>query len=135
MDLKENYYRLYGFEERIDVHSELYDVRTCHKNFENKGFPKKKTKPGSTLLNALLKNDFTVFPKHESAVEFSQVRKYFLHEVDTYKVVFVDGVFSSYLSSTHEGIDVCLMSSALNKPKYKMIIDNYYNQIATKKKV
>jgi Fe-S cluster assembly protein SufD len=25
------------------------------------------------------------------------------------------------------------MSSALNKPKYKMIIDNYYNQIATKK--
>jgi Fe-S cluster assembly protein SufD len=22
------------------------------------------------------------------------------------------------------------MSSALNKPKYKMIIDNYYNQIA-----
>jgi Fe-S cluster assembly protein SufD len=69
------------------------------------------------------------------AVEFSQVRKYFLHEVDTYKVVFVDGVFSSYLSSTHEGIDVCLMSSALNKPKYKMIIDNYYNQIATKKKV
>jgi Fe-S cluster assembly protein SufD len=74
-----------------------------------------------------------LFPKHESAVEFSQVRKYFLHEVDTYKVVFVDGVFSSYLSSTtHEGIDVCLMSSALNKPKYKMIIDNYYNQIANK---
>jgi Fe-S cluster assembly protein SufD len=24
------------------------------------------------------------------------------------------------------------MSSALNKPKYKMIIDNYYNQIANK---
>jgi Fe-S cluster assembly protein SufD len=35
-------------------------------------------------------------------------------------------------STTHEGIDVCLMSSALNKPKYKMIIDNYYNQIANK---
>jgi Fe-S cluster assembly protein SufD len=26
------------------------------------------------------------------------------------------------------------MSSALNKPKYKMIIDNYYNQIANKRK-
>jgi Fe-S cluster assembly protein SufD len=25
------------------------------------------------------------------------------------------------------------MSSALNKPKYKMIIDNYYNQIANRK--
>jgi Fe-S cluster assembly protein SufD len=42
-------------------------------------------------------------------------------------------VFQLVLSSTtHEGIDVCLMSSALNKPKYKMIIDNYYNQIANK---
>ena len=56
-----------------------------------------------------------------------------MHEIDTYKVVFVDGVFSSHLSSTtHEGIDVCLMSSALNKPKYKMIIDTYFNQIASK---
>jgi Fe-S cluster assembly protein SufD len=49
-----------------------------------------------STLQMHLKNDFTVFPKHESAVEFSQVRKYFF-EVDTYKVVFVDGVFSSYV--------------------------------------
>src|SRR5690606_11019950 len=49
------------------------------------------------------------------------------------KVVFVDGIFSSFLSSTtHEGLDVCLMSSALNKPKYKSIIDEYFNQIANK---
>jgi hypothetical protein len=56
-----------------DVHSELYDVRTCKK--ENKGF-NKKTKPGYTSLNALLKMTL-LFSKHESAVEFSQVRKYF----------------------------------------------------------
>jgi Fe-S cluster assembly protein SufD len=31
-----------AFEERIDVHSELYDVRTAAINFENKGFPTKK---------------------------------------------------------------------------------------------
>jgi Fe-S cluster assembly protein SufD len=47
--------------------------------------------------------------------------------------VFIDGVFSSHLSSTtHDGIDVCLMSSALTKPKYKMVIDTYFNQIASK---
>jgi Fe-S cluster assembly protein SufD len=41
--------------------------------------------------------------------------------------------FSSHLSSTtHEGIDVCLLSSALNKPKYKTVIDTYFNQIANK---
>ena len=104
------------------------------KNFENKGFPTKKEEAWKyTSLNAILKNDFTVFPKQENAIEFKDVKKYFLHEIDTYKVVFIDGVFSSHLSSTtHDGIDVCLMSSALTKPKYKMVIDTYFNQIASK---
>jgi Fe-S cluster assembly protein SufD len=136
MDLKEKLLSSFmAFEERVDVHSELHDVRTSAiKNFEDKGFPTKKEEAWKyTSLNAILKNDFTVFPKKDTAIEFNQVKKYFLHEVDTYKVVFVDGVFSSYLSSTtHEGIDVCLMSSVLTKPKYKMIIDTYFNQIANK---
>ena len=136
MDLKEKLLASFmAFEERVDVHSELHDVRTAAiENFENKGFPSKKEEAWKyTSLNSILKNDFTVFPKHENSIEFSQVRKYFLNEVDTYKVVFVDGVFSSHLSSTtHEGIDVCLMASALNKPKYKPVIDKYFNQIANK---
>ncbi len=60
-------------------------------------------------------------------------RNIFLHEIDTYKLVFIDGKFSSFLSSTtHEGIDVCLLSSVLTKPKYKMILDNFFNKIASK---
>ncbi|WP_367756055.1 Fe-S cluster assembly protein SufD [Flavobacterium sp. WC2430] len=136
MDLKEKLVSSFmAFEERIDVHSELHDVRTAAiKNFENKGFPTKKDEAWKyTSLNAILKNDFTVFPKTESNIQYSDVKKYFLHEIDTYKVVFIDGVFSSHLSSTtHEGIDVCLMASALTKPKYKMVIDTYFNQIANK---
>lgn len=136
MDLKEKLLASFmAFEERVDVHSELHDIRTAAiENFENKGFPSKKDEAWKyTSLNAVLKNDFTVFPKHENSIEFNQVRKYFLHEVDTYKLVFIDGVFSSHLSATtHEGIDICLMSSALNKPKYKMVIDKYFNQIASK---
>lgn len=136
MELKEKLLSSFmAFEERIDVHSELHDVRTAAiKNFENKGFPTKKEESWKyTSLNAILKNDFSVFPKTESTIQYSDVKKYFLHEIDTYKVVFIDGVFSSHLSSTtHDGIDVCLMSSALNKPKYKMVIDTYFNKIASK---
>ncbi|SFE56945.1 Fe-S cluster assembly protein SufD [Flavobacterium xueshanense] len=136
MDLKEKLLSSFmAFEERIDVHAELHDVRTAAiKNFENRGFPTKKDEAWKyTSLNAILKNDFTVFSKQDNAVEFNHVKKYFLHEIDTYKVVFIDGVFSSHLSSTtHEGIDVCLMSSALTKPKYKMVIDTYFNQIANR---
>ena len=136
MELKEKLLSSFmAFEERIDVTSELHDVRTSAiKNFENKGFPTKKEESWKyTSLNSILKNDFSVFPKNENTIEFADVKKYFLHEIDTYKLVFIDGVFSSFLSSTtHDGIDVCLMSSALNKPKYKMVIDNYFNKIANK---
>ena len=122
-----------AFEEKIDIQSELHQVRSnAIKNFENKGFPTKKEEAWKyTSLNAVLKNDFSVFPKKENTIEFKDVKKYFLHEIDTYKVVFIDGIFSSFLSATtHDGIDVCLMSSALTKPKYKMVIDTYFNQIA-----
>ncbi|NHM06093.1 Fe-S cluster assembly protein SufD [Flavobacterium sp. CYK-4] len=124
-----------AFEEQVDVNADLHDIRTAAiRTFEEKGFPTKKEEAWKyTSLNSLLKHDFTVFPKHENAVEFAEVKKYFLHEIDTYKVVFIDGVFSSFLSSTtHDGIDVCLMSSALNKPKYKMVIDTYFNKVASK---
>ena len=136
MELKEKLLSSFmAFEERVDVQTELHDVRTLAiKNFEDKGFPTKNDEAWKyTSLNAILKKDFSVFPKNEVTIEFKDVKKYFLHEIDTYKVVFIDGVFSSHLSSTtHDGIDVCLMSSALTKPKYKMVIDTYFNQIASK---
>lgn len=124
-----------AFEGKIEADDELHAIRSLAiKNFENKGFPTKKEEAWKyTSLNAVLKNDFSVFPKKENSIEFKDVKKYFLHEIDTYKVVFIDGVFSSFLSSTtHDGLDVCLMASALTKPKYKMVIDTYFNQIASK---
>ena len=134
MELKEKLVASFmAFEERIDINSELHNVRTeAIKKFEIKGFPSKKEEAWKyTSLNSILKNDFTVFPKKENNIEFSAVKKYFLHEIDTHKIVFIDGVFSSFLSATtHDGLDVCLMSSALNKPKYKPYIDLYFNKIA-----
>lgn len=124
-----------AFEEQVDVDSDLHDIRTSAiKTFETKGFPTKKEEAWKyTSLNSILKNDFSVFPKNEKQIDFAEVRKYFLHEIDTYKVVFIDGIFSSFLSSTtHDGIDVCLMSSALTKPKYKEIIEQYFNKAANK---
>jgi Fe-S cluster assembly protein SufD len=76
-----------------------------------------------TSLNAVLKNDFTVFQKQENTVQYSDVKNTFFYEIDSYKIVFIDGVFSSHLSATtHEGIDVCLLSSALTKSKYKTLL-------------
>ena len=136
MDLKEKLLSSFmAFEEKVDVAAELHDVRTeALKNFETKGFPTKKEEAWKyTSLNAILKNDFSIFPKKESNIDIKDVKKYFLNDLDTYKVIFIDGIFSTFLSSTtHDGLDVCLMSSALTKPKYKMVIDMFFNQVASK---
>ncbi len=136
MDLKEKLLSSFiAFEQRVDTDSQLHDIRTeALKVFEEKGFPTKKEEAWKyTSLNAVLNNEFSIFPKNDEAIEFKEVKKYFLNDVDTYKLVFINGVFSSHLSSTtHDGLDVCLMSSALTKPKYKMIIDTYFNQISDK---
>ena len=136
MDLKEKLLSSFlAFEQKVDINTDLHDVRNeALKVFENKGFPTKKEEAWKyTSLNAVLANDYNILPKGDSSVEWKDVKKYFLNDVDTYKVVFINGVFSSHLSSTtHDGLDVCLMSSALTKPKYKMIIDTYFNQATDK---
>ncbi|GGG39525.1 Fe-S cluster assembly protein SufD [Croceivirga lutea] len=136
MDLKDKLVSSFmAFEDGIDVNDPVHDIRSeAIKNFETKGFPSKKEEAWKyTSLNNLQKIDFSVFPKQESALEYKDIKKYFLHEIDTYKIVFVDGIYSSYLSeTTHDGVDVCLMSSALTKPMYRQIIELYFNKIAKK---
>ena len=134
MNLKEKLQSSYlAFEDHLQADSPLHDVRAkAMKSFEDKGFPSKKEEAWKyTSLNALLDKEYSIFPKNETAIEFNDVKKYFLNDIDTYKVVFIDGVYSSFLSQiTHDVIDVCLMSSALNKSKYSSIIETYFNKAA-----
>ncbi|APY08337.1 Fe-S cluster assembly protein SufD [Winogradskyella sp. J14-2] len=136
MELKEKLVSSFmAFENMVDVDSPIHDIRTeAIKHFENEGFPTKRQEAWKyTSLNSVLKYDYSVFPKHEDALEFKDVKKYFIHDIDSYKIVFIDGKYSSYLSqTTHDGIDVCLMSAALTKPKYRLVIENYFNKIPSK---
>ncbi|TAI47453.1 Fe-S cluster assembly protein SufD [Flagellimonas allohymeniacidonis] len=136
MDLKDKLLSSFlAFENNIDLDNPVHEVRSeAIKNFETKGFPSKREEAWKyTSLNSLQKVDFSIFPKTESTLEYKDIKKYFIHEIDTYKIVFIDGVYSSYLSeTTHDGVDVCLMSSALTKPQYRQVIDVYFNKAASK---
>ena len=137
MDLKDKLLSSFlAFENNnLDLNSPVHEVRSeAIKNFENKGFPSKKEEAWKyTSLNSIQKVDFSIFPKQETALEYKDIKKYFVHEIDTYKIVFIDGVYSSYLSeTTHDGVDVCLMSAALTKPQYRQVIDVYFNKVASK---
>ena len=136
MELKEKLIASFmAFENEVDLANPVHEIRSeALKNFEAKGFPTRKAEAWKyTSLERLQKVDFSLFPKQDNALEYRDVKKFFLHEIDTYKIVFIDGVYSSYLSeTTHDGVDICLMSSALTKPMYKPIIDVYFNKVASR---
>ncbi|MEZ4797117.1 MAG: Fe-S cluster assembly protein SufD [Flavobacteriaceae bacterium] len=136
MDLKEKLVSSFmAFENQVDVDAYVHDIRTeAIKTFETIGFPTKKDEAWKyTSLNKILKQDYSVFPKQENALEYRDIKKYFIHDIDTYKIVFIDSRYSSHLSqTTHDGMDVCLMSAALSKPKYRLVIENYFNKAASK---
>ncbi|MDA9587898.1 Fe-S cluster assembly protein SufD [Flavobacteriaceae bacterium] len=134
MEFKEKLISYYlAFEEDLDLSDSVHDTRAeALKVFEEKGFPTKRDEAWKyTSLEALIRMDYALFPKSYANIELKDVKKYFLYDTDTYKVIFIDGVYSPFLSNTtHDGLDVCLMSAALTKPKYRDLINTYFNKIA-----
>ncbi len=138
MDLKEKLVASFmAFENKgnVDLDSKIHGIRSeAIEQFEKTGFPNRKDEEWKyTSLNSLLKNDYSVFPKSDTAIELKEVKQYFLHEIESYKIVFIDGVYSSFLSdTTHDVADICILSSALKQPKYKMVVDHYFGTVAPK---
>ncbi len=135
MSLKDKLVSSYlAFDDHLEENSHILELRNkAIKSFEEKGFPTKKEEDWKyTSLKSILKNDYCIFPNRENNVELKTVKQYFLHNIDTFKIVFIDGVYSSFLSeTTHDNMDICLLSAALNMPKYKAVIETYFNKIAS----
>ncbi len=122
-----------ALESQVDTDSYVHGLRSdALKQFETVGIPQRKDEAYKyTSLKSLFNKDYSLFPKTDSHIEYRDIKKYLMHEIDTYKVIFVDGVYNSQLSqTTHDKYDICLMSSALSKDKYAPVIENHYNKIA-----
>ncbi len=113
--------------------SPVHKIRQeAFRQFEEMGFPTKKDEEWKyTNLRPILKHDYRIFHRNEGNVEFKHVKSYFISDVDTYKLVFIDGVFSSWLSqTTHDGFDICTFSSMLKK--YPEVTRKYFNRAVPK---
>jgi len=136
MDLKDKLLDSHiAFEEELGPKDSIQKLRNqALKTFEAKGFPSKRLEAWKyTSLKSLIQDDYLLFPKSEKAVALNEIKHVFLYEVDTYKVVFIDGIHSPFLSdTTHDGLDVCLLSAALSKPKYDELIKLYFGSVADK---
>ena len=103
-------------------------------DFETQGFPTTKNEEWKyTNLSPILKSHYKLFPKDSHSLEYKEVKPYLIDEIESYKLIFVDGKFSNHLSeTTHEEADICILSSVFNKPIYQSLIENYFNTIAPK---
>lgn len=140
MDLKEKLITSFlAFENSVSTNTEtdFHDIRSkAFQHFEQQGFPTKKDEEWKyTSLKSLLNHDYNLFPKTEAAIEFKDVKNYFLNEIESYKLVFIDGVYSSFLSdTTHDGYDICLLSAALKSQNTKWLLTIILIPLLQKKK-
>ncbi|MFA5620887.1 MAG: Fe-S cluster assembly protein SufD [Weeksellaceae bacterium] len=136
-DLKENLVsRHFIFKDKMNNPKWMGELRReAIEIFDKKGFPQRKEEEWKyTNLRPLLKADYKLFPEEEeTSVSYEDLKKYFIHDVDSYHLVFVNGVYNSFMSSsTHDEADVCVLSSAMGKMVYQTVIENFYGKIAPK---
>tara|TARA_A100001011_G_scaffold121811_1_gene128554 strand:- start:6538 stop:7854 length:1317 start_codon:yes stop_codon:yes gene_type:complete len=121
-----------AFEQEIDLQSPVHVYRkNALKRFENKGFPTKKDEQWKyTSLKSIIQRDYNLSVNRNPNIELKDIKKYSINDIDSFKIVFVDGVFNPFLSNTtHDGMDICVLSAALSKSKYKKTISKYFNKI------
>ena len=124
-----------AFENEKDVDSYVHDIRTqAIKKFEEEGFPTKRLENWKyTSLKKILQHDYKLFPSKSKALEFKDIESFLINDIESYKIIFVDGKYCSHLSeTTHDGMDICILSSALTQSKYDLVIENYFDKIAKK---
>jgi Fe-S cluster assembly protein SufD len=113
-------------------------VRNIRKNaldqFESVGFPTKSIEEWKyTSLKELLKNDYKILKQAQNEIDTKLVKPFLLKGIESYKLVFLNGVYQPQVSETsHDGMDICILSSAMQNTKYKIVFDHYFNTIASK---
>ncbi len=131
MDLKDKLISSYSsLENQGD--KELLTIRNeALKIFEAKGFPTKKEETWRyTSLRPVIKEDYNLFPKTEQNLSFEEIEKYLVDDLDAYRMIFVDGVFSEKLSQlTEDKFEVSALSAAFQNEKYEEIIKKHFNKI------
>ncbi|MFV0531759.1 MAG: Fe-S cluster assembly protein SufD [Flavobacteriales bacterium] len=135
MDLKEQLITSYTSLENSTTHPHLLKLRKeAIKTFKEKGFPTIHDEEWKyTSLRNVLKTSYKVF-SHTNSIDKTLVSKYLLDDLESYTLVFVNGIFSPDFSTIlEEDIVIQNISSALKDTHYQNIISNHLGSITSKK--
>ncbi len=121
------------FQEKHASNEYINKIRqTAISDFEKQGFPNTKDEEWKyTNLSSILKSRYKLFPKDNNSLEYKEIKSYLIDEIESYKLVFVDGKFSNHLSeTTHDEADICILSSSFSNSIYQSLVENYFNKTA-----
>ncbi len=101
--------------------------------FEAKGFPTQRDEDWKYVsLKPVLSPHYALNSPcaalEDEHLEYADIKRFLVNELDAYRVVFLNGRYTSWLSdTTHQGFDVCTLSSAWKK--YPETIERYFAQL------
>lgn len=100
--------------------------------FKAKGFPTKREETWKyTSLKPVLKEDYSLLPKTASTLTAEDISAHLISDLETYNLVFVDGVYAKALSSPATDSFTAMELSAARKDKdLAPIVAKHFNTIA-----
>lgn len=135
IDLKENLVsRHHAFLEANQTNSTVDGLRKeAIEIFNNEGFPKRKDEEWKyTNVAPLVKVDYTLNAE-EATVDAETINGLFVNNLDSNKVVFVNGKFDAALSSiASEELTIKPLSEVLVDASYQEVVAQFYGKIALK---
>ncbi|MFV0237640.1 MAG: Fe-S cluster assembly protein SufD, partial [Flavobacteriales bacterium] len=134
MNLKEQLITSYTTSENATDNPHLLKLRKeAIGIFKEKGFPTIKDEEWKyTNLRDILNSSYEVFSKNNS-VDKTTVENHLLQDLDSYTMVFVNGIFSSDFSTINEeDFTVTHLASALKNTRYQEIISKHLGSVAPK---
>lgn len=133
MSLKDNLLAVFPTIDSSKESDDFKEIRkTAIKNFGEKGFPTRKEEAWKyTSLNPLLREEYKL-DFQDKKVDAEKIKSYFLPNADTYKMVFVNGIFQKDLSTlvSKDGFTINTLAKAKQEEGQKEIVAKHYNKIA-----
>src|SRR5690625_395741 len=133
MSLKDNLLAVFPTIDSEKESDDFKEIRkTAIKNFGEKGFPTRKEEAWKyTSLNPLLREEYKL-DFQDKKVDAEKIKSYFLPNADTYKMVFVNGIFQKDLSTlvSEDGFTINTLAKAKQEEGQKEIVAKHYNKIA-----
>lgn len=87
--------------------------------FEKKGFLDTKSENWKYVnIKSLFEKSYAIFPDNKIEPNTVNRKDFFLPDIDSYKIVFINGSYCSWLSeTTHNEYDICTLNGAIGKQK------------------